>query len=874
MDRQRIQEGAAPDTTSGDSGGGRAVVLGEFELREEIGRGGMGTVFAAWQRSLNRTVALKVLAQQVSASPNAVRRFQREAQAAAKLNHTHITPIFAQGQERGVYYYAMELVDGPSLAAVLTEARGGVGESERPTEPEETVVLVRGESAGAAGAAARSTGKADSSSDSERRALCRGLGAQLGRPRTLEQFAAVARHVASIADALDYAHRQGVVHRDIKPHNLLFGGDGRLRITDFGLARLSAEPGVTMTGEMVGSPLYMSPEQILEERESIDHRTDIYSLGATLYEWLTGRPPFPGDTRERVIRQISSSEAEPPRALRPEIPVALETICLKAMERERRRRYATAGAFRDDLQRFLDSQPIHARRASAGVRLRRFVARHPVTVLAAAALMVAVSLSLVLFRQRTEIVSKTQTLEEVTGQALQAKQDYDRLLNLAAPLMMEGLPIEAGAPLTIARKMLPTVQSLLGGAASGEKKAQEPSGPPTELLGTPEGISRRASREFFESLESAAAAPGDEFGALLDKARALGASDPRAALTLVEAYLAQRPQDKAALLLAEGLYARLGDYDAMEAGAEKLLALEHDNPDALFGRGVARFLRGETEPGLADMVQAARLERLVPWARLFRSLLLLQMGQTMEAVGHLNEALRQAPDLKAPRLARSLAHAVAWAHSSEGDHMHQAVRDLTEVLSVEPENAELLTLRGQYYGAIGDFAAAARDFDAALDLVGHSAELIAKLSIAQFAQARSEASAASPPTGEGAPDAKNLPAGAGGEKDITTQSMQDWFSRFVYPGVSDPGGSFAPSPSALSPPRFAPVAPPPAAPHPPRASATEPPSPSDAGTGDALGEGADARRDGAPSSGGASEEQSGASSNAGGGRSRGSVVVP
>lgn len=798
MDSQDSKR-ANSDSSAGGAGGSRAQVLGDFELRQEIGRGGMGTVFEAWQKSLNRTVALKVLAHQISASPNAIKRFQREAQAAAKLHHMHITPIFAQGQDRGVHYYAMELVDGPSLAGVLSVAREGIEEKPVASVLDETVVLAR--SGARCDDEAVSPGNSEPASEAARTRLCRSMAETIGRPRALDQYAMVARHIATIADALDYAHRQGVVHRDIKPHNLLFGSDGHLRITDFGLARLSAEPGVTMTGEMVGSPLYMSPEQILEDRENIDHRTDIYSLGATLYEWLTGQPPYPGETRERVISQITNSDAVQPRTIRQEIPLALETICLKAMERDRRRRYQTAGEFRDDLRRFLDSQPIRARRASTSIRLQRFASRHPVAVLGVAALMVAGSLSFALFRKQSEIATKTKSLEEVTAQAVQAKQDFDRFL-ASAPLMMEGLPIEAGAPIALAKRVLPTVQSLFSGTGSKDEAVQESIAEP-EMLGTAQGIARRASREYYESLVlPAQEVPHDEFGTLLTKARDLRLTDPRTALTLVETYLLQRPQDYQAHVLAEALYAQLGDYDAMEAGAEKLLALNKDDPSGYFWRALARFLRGETEPSLADLALIGKAESLLPWTQALHALLLMHMGQPVDAIKHLDATIANSPTMVAALLARSLAYARVWVDSKADEDILRAVSDLSVVLEQEPQNVEALTMRGQYYGSIGDFAAAANDFDAAIDLAGHSNELLAKWSYAKWAEARKAAGTVnkenaveesvtpSPPT-RTAPD------------DITTQSMQQWFSRFVYPGSPDQTDS-AMSGSATSPSRFAP----------------------------------------------------------------------
>ena len=194
--------------------------------------------------------------------------------------------------------------------------------------------------------------------------------------------------IAEVADALDHAHENGVIHRDIKPANLLLSPDGRLSVSDFGLARMLEQPGMTLSGEFVGSPLYMSPEQITAGRVPLDHRTDIYSLGATLYELLTFEPPFPGTSRDEVLANIIQKEPVPPRRHNRKISVDLETICLKAMERDPGRRYASAAEFAADLRRLLRSEPLMARPQWIVTKLARRAARHKVTVSLGAGLVV------------------------------------------------------------------------------------------------------------------------------------------------------------------------------------------------------------------------------------------------------------------------------------------------------------------------------------------------------------------------------------------------------------------------------------------------------------------------------------------------------
>ena len=339
--------------------------LGDFETMRELGRGGMGVVYEARQVSLNRRVALKVLSGGLGLTAKAVQRFRLEAEAAAKLHHTNIVPVYATGEEQGTHFYAMELIDGPSLDQVIRQMRQEPGSAAATPTASAGGKLSPGlaqtgpyvESPPGSGAATRLS---SSSIDS-------GGG----------YFDAVARMIAEVADALDYAHQQGVVHRDIKPSNLLLSPAGRLSVNDFGLARMLEQPGMTMTGEFVGTPAYMSPEQITAGRAPLNHRTDIYSLGATLYELLTLQLPFTGERRDEVIAQIMHKEPKAPRKVTPKVPVDLETICLKAMEKDPDRRYQTAGALADDLRRYVNRFAISARRTGPAEHLRKWVRRHP-----------------------------------------------------------------------------------------------------------------------------------------------------------------------------------------------------------------------------------------------------------------------------------------------------------------------------------------------------------------------------------------------------------------------------------------------------------------------------------------------------------------
>ncbi len=332
--------------------------LGDFEIVREIGRGGMGVVYEALQLSLHRCVALKILTSSLSLTPRAIERFQREAEAAAKLHHGNIVPVYATGEHDGLHFYVMELIAGPSLDHVLRRLR----QEQAPRTGKKHLAETMPPELLATGPHVPSV--TPSPGDSS---LSSGSGF----------FDTVARLTAGVADALEHAHQNGVIHRDIKPANLLLAPDGRLCLNDFGLARLLEQPGMTMEGEFVGTPAYMSPEQVTAGRIPLDHRTDIYSLGATLYELLTLQPPFTGERREQLLAQVVHKEPKAPRKVNKKVPVDLETICLKALDKDPDRRYQSAAQLADDLRAFVNQLTIQARRAGVIHRLGKWGRRNP-----------------------------------------------------------------------------------------------------------------------------------------------------------------------------------------------------------------------------------------------------------------------------------------------------------------------------------------------------------------------------------------------------------------------------------------------------------------------------------------------------------------
>lgn len=357
-----------------------------------LGQGGMGIVYQAVQTKLERTVALKVLPAIVgSANPAAVARFRREATAAARLHHTNIVPIYDFGESSEAYYYAMELIVGQPLNVLIHEFGKLKITSSSPTrladvmratilgEPEDSIEAWK-----------------ERSEDWRLRSGSEDSPTRLGTSSSGKgqaYYHQVARWMSDAAEALHYAHAAGIIHRDVKPANLIVASDGRIMVADFGLAKEVAEESVTMTGSLLGTLRYVSPEQAMAKRVRVDHRTDIYSLGATMYELLCFQPAYGGSDEKEILGQIISRDPVSPRKILSSVPHELETICIKCMEKSKDARYDTARALAEDLRRYINDLPIAAKRPGT-VRLAiKFIRRHRalVTAVTAAVLIVAAS---------------------------------------------------------------------------------------------------------------------------------------------------------------------------------------------------------------------------------------------------------------------------------------------------------------------------------------------------------------------------------------------------------------------------------------------------------------------------------------------------
>ena len=344
--------------------------LGDFRIEREIGRGGMGIVYQAEQLSLGRRVALKVLPLVGMLDPRQLQRFRNEARAAAALKHSNIVSVYAVDSDRGVHFYAMELVEGQSLDRVIQAMRDG-DHAQCSSES----------AADDSGLTSFETCPSERQTDPIAALSTESNGNQR------QYIRSVSRLMVQAAEALHYAHQEGVVHRDIKPSNLMIDRAGKIWITDFGLARMQSDADMTLTGDLVGTLRYMSPEQA-RGHGVVDQRSDVYSLGLTLFELLTLRPAFPETDRAALIHAVIESTPPAPRKVNSAIPSALETIVLKATSKSPDARYQSARELADDLERFLAHKPIRAKRSSRLERVWRWSIRNPTLATLAASTIV------------------------------------------------------------------------------------------------------------------------------------------------------------------------------------------------------------------------------------------------------------------------------------------------------------------------------------------------------------------------------------------------------------------------------------------------------------------------------------------------------
>jgi hypothetical protein len=357
--------------------GARVRYLGDYEILEEVARGGMGIVYRAQQISLKRQVALKMILDGHLASPDEVQRFKAEAETAGNLDHPNIVPIYEVGAYENQHYYSMKWIAGPSVASQVRDL--------------------------------------------------------------LQQPGKTAGLLAMVARAVYHAHERGILHRDLKPANILLDEQGNPQITDFGLAKSLREAigneALTRSGAILGTPDYMAPEQARGEK-GLTLAVDIYALGAILYECLTGQPPFRNDNPLDTLLQVRNEEPIPPRRLNPAVPRDLETICLKCLGKDPRQRYHSAAELADDLDRFRQGMPIRARRVGTMERIRKWIRRRPAVAALAACMLLLAFLALgMVLRQWRVAVEMRQAAQRLRAQeaqrereAAQAREEAERRL--------------------------------------------------------------------------------------------------------------------------------------------------------------------------------------------------------------------------------------------------------------------------------------------------------------------------------------------------------------------------------------------------------------------------------------------------------------
>lgn len=402
--------------------------LGDYEILGEIGRGGMGVVYAARQISLGRSVALKVLPMAALLDQRQLTRFHNEARTAATLNHPHIVPVYAVGEQRGVHYYAMQYIHGHSMAEVIQAMR-----KQAPMNPAEGNALPVDEKSAPEvldldDALSFFESVEPSDSGVPRSEVTKQVAAlsTLRSGKARRNYRELARLGVQVARALDYAHANGVLHRDIKPANIMIDMDGQAWIADFGLARIEGDAGMTMTGDLVGTLKYMSPEQALAKRVVVDHRSDVYSLGVTLYELFTLKSAVNGRDRKELLQRIAFEDPTSPRKLDADLPFDLETIVMKASAKRPEDRYVSAAEFADDLERFANQQPIHAKPPTMLDRMVKWSSRHQAATWATACVLTviaAVSMVGIIW-----VASVNRQLLDATNQATESAAETSRAL--------------------------------------------------------------------------------------------------------------------------------------------------------------------------------------------------------------------------------------------------------------------------------------------------------------------------------------------------------------------------------------------------------------------------------------------------------------
>ncbi len=648
--------------------GGR---FGKYRLDAQVGQGGMGVVYRAFDTEMHRTVAIKVLMGGDEAGPERIRRFQREAETAGKLRHPNIVTIYGVGCEAGHHYFAMDFIEGVDLAHLLAQ-------------------------------------------------------------KTLTLDAALDLFL-QVVDAIDCAHRHGVIHRDLKPQNIMVDAARRAYVADFGLAKeLTAHTQLTQTGKILGTPMYMAPEQANAEAGKIDTLTDVYALGAVLYEILTGRPPFDGNSPAEIVYSVLFRDPVPPRQIAAGVPQDLETVALKALEKEKSRRYATAGELGEDIKRFRAGEPIRAKPVSSLSRVLRRVRRNRGAVIGVAASLLigggALAGGWVWYQRAAGERRAAETQQARVDADRRALEQQQRAREEAAGFLRQAEHEEPARALDLCTRALeldPTSAAARLHRAKVLRKLDR-------------------SREAVEELTRALVAEPGNIQALYDRSQlfAWDLHENAKAVADIEELLARDPEHllalegQACMLLFQSrnvdataafgkviekdpsrwgpYYFRAcaeavgGDYGAATADLTAALERKPDDPARLLvDRARYRNFALEGQEALADAEQALRYSPKLAAALIEKALALKLLGRREEALAAAEQAVALAPD-HAETIARK-----AQVHRQFND-FEAALAECNRALALKPECEMALSLRADIWIHQGEYAKAIADCDAIL----------------------------------------------------------------------------------------------------------------------------------------------------------------
>ncbi len=633
------------------------LTIGRYRVIREIARGGMGIVYHAYDPEMRREIALKVIRHD-EAGPRTVERLRREAVAAARLGHPNIVRVYDVGEAEGMQYLAMEYVEGTSMERLV-----------RRRDPDRD---------------------------------------------------ALARLLVAIARAVDHGHQHGIVHRDLKPANILVDGDGRPVVTDFGLAKvLDAETLLTRSGLVLGTPVYMAPEQAQGQVSRISARTDVYALGVMLYEILTGTVPHEGEDVMDVYRRIVEDEPVPPRALRSEIPAGMEAVCLKAIEKEPSARYATAAAFADDLERAIAGRPVLARPSGAAVRAARRLRRHPRTAAVVVALGAAVAVSVGLLARgdpSAGLEAKRREAAPLVEQARELLETAEKLYQVAGKPPVEAYE-RAGEALALLAKARAIAEVAGAALLEGDAAAMRYriSHERTDFAAAEEAYGRadapfrlgRLRLERYQDLTDAR-----EISNSADRRnRVIVYDDPPEATAIRDAALTDF--DRAPGPFADAARAAMRrEWAAAAESAGIALARERLAYDALFDlhRVRARACRelGRPADALPHADEMVRLRPADPAVRHQRGLTLAAADRLEDAIRDLDYVVERLPHLPGPIVSRGLCR--MWRKDFDG-----SIADFSRMVEARGLPIDY-TNRGGALLAKGDLDRARADFDAAIAL--------------------------------------------------------------------------------------------------------------------------------------------------------------